>query len=315
MFGIFLALFLAGILVVIVRLTQEKEDKNPVLLILLTGYFLRLLVRCFNRSLDVFSAGQTLGGNDAVNYEATANQIVHLWDTTGIRFVTNPEVDVGAASFPHNLLAFVQYLNGGYSAVGSVSIVAFLACLTALVLYRVYIIYDFDRKFSFYVTISLIFMPSFIVFTSDSYKDGILIFFTVTIFSIFAHCNHKNWVVLAPCFFLCCFGLLGTRYYLVYALTPCVVIWIFRGQIKQIFNLGSFFASAFFFSLLAIIFLGLYFNVMDVDHSTVYASAQKNLNELINTSISIQADNIYSGGSLVEMDGKMPTLETYPMKI
>ncbi|MBL4818468.1 MAG: hypothetical protein JKY15_04455, partial [Deltaproteobacteria bacterium] len=88
MFGIFLVIFFALLLIIIVYSVQEPEDQNPILAVLLSGYFLRLVIRMFNRDLVVFSSGQTLGGADAVIYERRASMITQFWNYTGVHFVT-----------------------------------------------------------------------------------------------------------------------------------------------------------------------------------------------------------------------------------
>ena len=176
MFGIFLALFFLGFLVLIVRFFQEPEDQNPILTVLLIGYFLRLFVRTFNRNLVIFSNGQTLGGGDSLIYETRADWVVQLWHRSGMHFVTNQEMpgfyDV---SLPPNLFAFISYLNKGYTAIGCVSVISFVACLTGFVLYRTYVFFDSERRISFYVMCVLFFCPSFVAFTSDKNSQSALV--------------------------------------------------------------------------------------------------------------------------------------------
>src|SRR3989338_8005390 len=262
MFGIILALFLLGLLLVIVRFFQEPEDKNPILSVFLVGYFLRFFVRTFNRNLVIFSDGQTLGGGDAVIYEQRANWVIERWHQLGVHFVTSKEMpcfyDV---SLPPNLFAFVGYLNNGYSAIGYLSIVAFLACLTAFILYRTYIVFDPESKVGFYAMCMMFFCPSFVAFTSDSFKEGLIIFFVVSIFSIFIHLNRQNFHLLIPTLIFCFVCLEGTRFYLVYALFPSGLVWSFWLYQKKIISLklGLFFAF--------IVLLGVFWQWSEILHA------------------------------------------------
>lgn len=298
MFGIFLALFLAVLLVGIVRFVQEPEDENPVLFVLLAGYILRFLIRTFNRNLVVFSDGQTLGGGDAVTYETRANWVIQAWDNLGMHFVTNKEIpEFYDVSLPPNLFGLIGYVNKGYTAIGYLSIIAFSACLTALVLYRTYIVFDSERKVSFYSMCAMLFCPSFVVFTSDSFKEGLLIFFVISIFSIFVHLNRRNFYFLIPCLIFCFIGLEGTRFYLVYALLPSSLIFLFWLQQRKALSLDI--GLLFFCVFLFVIYCGW--------HEVLHA---------FNIGYSKEAlvSNI-GGASGIDVDAGKPTILGLPIKI
>lgn len=304
MFGVFLALFFAVFLGMIVRFFQEPEDKNPILAVLLLGYFLRLVVRTFNRNWVIFSDGQTLGGGDAVTYETRADWVIQLWHRLGMHFVTNKEMpgfyDV---SLPPNLFAFVGHFNHGYSAIGNVSVTAFIASLTALVLYYTYVLHDPKRKISFYVMCALFLSPSFVTYTSDSFKEGILIFFTMSIFSIYFHMNRRNFYVLLPCLILCFIGLEGTRYYLVYALLPSSLIWVFWAHKEKILNLNTAFKIMTVLLIFSVMAIGVYLRLDEILHAVSVGYARDSL------------ESNMSGGSGVNLGGTQLTFWVFPIKI
>jgi hypothetical protein len=304
MFGVFLMFFFMGALIFIVRLVQESEDKNPVMAILLAGYFLRLLIRAFNRDLAIYSEGQTLGGGDAMIYEYRASLLAALWQRTGIHFTTSQEVpELNQVPLPPNLFGFVEYFSGDYSAIGNVSIVAFLACMTALVLYRTYIVYDLERKTSLYAMCFLFLAPSFMGLTSDAFKDGILVFLTVCIFSILIHIGRNNYYWMFPLLVLCFWGLDGTRFYLIYALLVPTVIRFLGFQKQSLLGFGTAFMFAF----------GL---LMLFGNLTVLYSYVDDASDVFENSYALgsQVSNM-SGGSGVDIDGGRPTLESLPIKI
>ena len=315
MFGIFLALFFAGVLILIVCLTVERREQNVIIILLLLGYFSRLLIRCFNRNLDFLSNGQTLGGGDAINYEAVAREIAALWEITGVHFVKNPEIDVGFAPLHHNLLAVIEYCNGYYSGLGAVSTSAFIACLGMFFLYKIYIIYDFKRKTSHFVILTLLFCPSFLMYTSDSFKEGTLVFFVISIFALLFHITSRNFYFVIPCIVMLFFGLFETRYYLVYLLIPPIVVFLFQKQIKKLFDFGIFFAFFCLCLLMAVFLFFLWCNFDFFSNTLIGSFVIQKWNYFIYISGALQADNIYSGGSLISLDGINPTLETFPVKI
>lgn len=308
MVGVFIALFLAGLLALIVSLTQEKEDKNPILTVLLVGYFLRLLVRTFNRSLPLFSDGQTLGGGDSMLYEEWADYLIQFWNKTGIHFVTSgdhPGVD--QIPLPINLIAFVGYFNEYYSAIGCVSIISFLACLTALVLYRAYIFHDLERKTGFYAMCFVFFSPSFVMFTSDFFKEGIVAFFVISVFSIFIHTNKKNININFVLLIFCVLCINWTRYYILYAIIPSFCVWIAMLMRNKSLSFGNVYSVLFVFFLLGIIGAGIYLK-LDV----VYQKILLALNEGYGSASLIEN---MGGNSGIDIDGGNPSLATLPMRI
>lgn len=305
MFGVFLAFFLAGLLIVIIRSIQEADDKNPVLLVLMGGYLIRLFLRMIVRNLAFFSDGQTVGGGDSVQYEELASGVTTIWNLTGMHYVTTAEYPgLGQVPFVANLFAFVEYLNGGYSAIGNVSIVAFLACLTSFILYRCYVREDPERVFSFRMMCLVLFSFSFLAYTTDTYKDGILIFLVVAIYGVLITADSKNSWWLLPCVAACFFALNGTRFYLVYAMLLPVAVRLLGFQRRKIFNFGYLF---FVCSLMAVASFGL------LKISDFSLSAREVFeNNLTNVAAHKQGMSVGSG---VDIDGGEFSWTTYPAKI
>ncbi len=303
MFGFFLLIFFMFLLVLIVNKIQEPEDKNPILTVLLVGYFFRIILRMFNRELAIYSDGQTVGGGDSTIYEDRASLVAQLWHYRGVHFVTSDEVPaLMNVPLPPNLFGFVEYFNGGYSAIGNVSIVAFCSCLTALILYRMFIVHDSERKQSFWWMCGLFFSLSFTALTSDSFKDGLLILFVVGIISGIVHWKRTNILFLLAGMGICFWGLDGTRYYLIYALVPPVVVRIFLPIITSRFRLDA-------------LFIGLFVLLFIVFNMAMIESYFDSATDLFENSYSYGAQKAnMGGGSGVDLDGGRPTLASLPLK-
>jgi hypothetical protein len=175
--GVIVAVLMGGVLWAV--LSAAGLRRNPVLSgVIMGGYALRLLIQPFIRSLPFFSHA---AGGDSMLYEAWGKLIAYAWSRGGIHFVTAAELpEVGATSLPPNLFAFVTYLNGGEpSPFGGTAIVALAAGLTALNLYLLAVQFGAERQRALLFASIIYFQPAFLFYTSDTYKDGLVLCLTV----------------------------------------------------------------------------------------------------------------------------------------
>ncbi len=218
-------LLYAGLLAVIRN--SESCNRLKIILLFSVGYWFRIILSTFIREVSFFSHG--IGG-DYILYESLAEDILVFWKQNGLHYVTSESLPwLQQTDLPSNMIAFVSYVSGGYSRIGSASIPAFFACLSVFLLYQLYRFHDEEGVVSIWVAFFTLFNLTFLYYTSDTYKDGYVVFFVVAIFWSSFKLEQKSslWILALE---LCCFlGLWHVRHYLVYPMVP-VFLWGFLGR-------------------------------------------------------------------------------------
>jgi hypothetical protein len=170
-----------GLLSIVAAKTLSRPSQSQVIISIVAGSFiLRLLMHVFiMRSVAFFSHG--VAGGDCNIYESMGEIICTMWRMDGFQYIT-PEIlpDIKSVSLICNLYACVTYICGPGSSIASTSIVAFIACLVCLVMYRFALRLGASERSAFGVFVVTILGPSFIYHTSDMYKDGINALLVVT---------------------------------------------------------------------------------------------------------------------------------------
>ena len=214
MIGPILALLL-GVALYLAASKVSPGTTKTVILLVLGGYAARLLLSLFLRDIPLFSHGV---GGDYGAYELEAQTIARLWTYDHIHYVTGDELPMmGRTSFPPNLFAVVAYLNGENSQLGCTSILACLACLTCLNIFALASESGASPRTATRVLATLLFLPSFLFYPSDVYKDGIVQFCVVGIAGSALRLSRKFSLKHLAFAVVCLVALSGTRFYLVYA--------------------------------------------------------------------------------------------------
>ena len=171
MIGVLLALVLPfGILAALRSLPDRGQDPRlaPVVL---AGYAARVVASLFVGGASLFSYG---GGSDADWYGVQADAIARLWHFSGLRYVTQDEApDLGSTSLPQNVFALVDYVNGEATHIGCAALIAALGCLAVIHMYAIAIEMGASEASALYTIAVVLFMPGFVLYTSDTYKEGL----------------------------------------------------------------------------------------------------------------------------------------------
>ncbi len=210
------------LLILYLAVAGAGESKTRLWNLLLVGYIARLLFQYLVRTIPFFS--HKLGGDSEI-YEAVSELIEQRWTHTGIHFVTTDEVwEVGQAALPVNLFALVNHLNGGPAREGCTAIVALSACVTALNLYKLAIELEVPQHYAYRTTVAFLFMPAFVMYTSDIYKDGLVLLFMLGALGSAIRLVRKFSVLHVLIGIVSLWALWYVRTYLVFAaVTPLVV--------------------------------------------------------------------------------------------
>jgi hypothetical protein len=212
MFGVFLAFALGAALVAVLRAAAPRNNLFTGLILL--GYPLRLAFQSVIRTAQFFSHE---AGSDADGYEGYAQIIAALWQHKGIHFVTPDEFpDRGPTVLPSNMFALAIYANGGPTELGCTAIVAFAAALTVVNIYALAIQFGATQRSATLIASLLYFDPVFFHYTSDTFKDGIVICLTIGALASAIRLTFKFSTLHAAVGALCLLGLWYVRFYLVF---------------------------------------------------------------------------------------------------
>jgi hypothetical protein len=191
--------------------------------VIMGGFVLRLLIQFAIRDVPFFSHG--LGG-DSAGYEAAAQAIAQYWTHSGVHFVTSNEMaDLGPTSLPANVFALIIYLNGGdVSRLGCTAVVALAAALTVINIYTLAIQLGAKERNALLLATLFFLQPAFLFYTSDTYKDGLVLCFTIGAFGSALRLSLRLSVVHLVIGVLSVAALWFVRFYLLsVAIAPLIV--------------------------------------------------------------------------------------------
>lgn len=162
-------------LAAVVRAGMDGAAVRHAFPVLLLAFVVRLFVHAF-----VTRSGVIEYGGDNLGYETRAMEIVMAWKTEGFHFVTADENPaLASVAFPCHVFAAVMYLCGGAAPLACTAVVALVACALCVVMYRFARSIGADERAAFLLLVITAFSPSFLLHTSDTYKDGFNAFLVV----------------------------------------------------------------------------------------------------------------------------------------
>jgi hypothetical protein len=167
-------LILGMLIMPLAQVAVSREQKSRVGGILLSAYLLRIFLFLFvARSVSLFS--HAAGFTDSAWYESVGRMIAQIWRVQGIHFFQDESVVFGIKkiALPCNLFALVLYVTGDSGGISVAGLVAFLACMVGLVVYRFALAVGASEGAAVRGMTMTLFGPSFLYYTSDTYKDGI----------------------------------------------------------------------------------------------------------------------------------------------
>jgi len=222
MFGIALVFICVIVIYGFVSFSGDVARKANLFPVLAAGYFLRLVVQALTRNVQFFSHA---AGGDYTQYEFLADMITKLWDNRGLHYITGEELKyLGPTTLPPNLFAFVIYLNGGSTRTGCTAVIALAAALSMLNFYMLAVELGADRIIAKRAMMLLLFSPGFILYTSDMYKDGLVLFLVLGAVGSGLRLTRRFSILHALFGAVCLLGLWRVRYYLVFlTLGPVIV--------------------------------------------------------------------------------------------
>lgn len=191
------------------------KERSRLVEIVFGGYVLRLVIQFFIRDVRLFSHA---AGGDSLLYELYGKMIAALWRTSGIKFVTSAEIpEFGATSLPPNLFGTIFYLNGGEpTRLGGTALVALAAALTVVNMYLLAVQFGAEKRNALLLVTLFYFEPAFLYYTSDLYKDGLVLCFTIGALGSALRLGHRLSLWHALVGVVCVWALWYVRFYLIF---------------------------------------------------------------------------------------------------
>jgi len=232
MVGPLLALALGLLLYFVVR-AGERGRGNEMLTIIMVGYLARLILQTFIRDVKLFSHE---AGGDCQGYEGIAIEIARYWRITGFTFMTEDDLPVlGPAALPPNLFAGIIYLNDGEATrLGCTALIALVSGLTCYNLYHLAIELGADPGRARWTLAIFYLGPTYLHYTSDMFKDGLVAFFTVCALASSIRLMHRVSVQHFVIGALSLWALWYVRYYLIFVTTAPLVVGLLGGRSKSL---------------------------------------------------------------------------------
>ena len=213
MFSVLLVPLLAAVLFVASVRSQRPNVDPRVTAVVLGGYLLRLAIAPLAHSATPFTTG---GAVDSSSYERFGEMVSRMWDYNGIQLVGSD--DFPNMALPVNIFALVQYLNRGPAHLGCVAIVAAAASLVCLDVYLMCVLLGARRDVALRIAALVSVLPSFLYYTSDTYKDGFVAFFVIGLLACSVRLSRKFSIAQILWALVLLRGLWLSRYYLVYVM-------------------------------------------------------------------------------------------------
>jgi hypothetical protein len=224
--GFLLVIVCLAILVAVVIRVESDETRNRILLLLCGAYMARIGIQFLLEGFVFFSHGTSTGlRGDSATYESQGALLAKVWDRIGIQWMgDSPLLHTGRTVLPAHIFGVIIFLNGGKSLIGCVSVVAMLACFTGYILYRLSLALGAKETSSFRILALMMFSPGFLLYTSDTSKDGLVAFFAIGAIASAIRLAMKFQVFYVMFGAFCLLCLWHTRYYLLFLIFPPLVV-------------------------------------------------------------------------------------------
>lgn len=192
---------------------------------ILTNIFLLALIVRISFGLFIFLTGsQSFFGEDAVLYNALGERLVELWfynadpkEYLSMRAKSTTDVGWGMSYIVGSIYALT-----GSSILIAQSFFAVIGAATApMVFFCAQSVFN-NRRVSKVTAISIALFPSFIVWSSQLMKDGLIIFLLVMVMTMVLQLQKKFSVLAAVALICAMFGIMSLRFYIFYMVAVAV---------------------------------------------------------------------------------------------
>lgn len=196
------------------------EDRN-----ILTNIFLIALVVRISFGLFIFIFGlQSFFGEDAKLYDLLGQRLIDLWfhNTDPADYLSRRAANTSDVGWGMNYLVGIIYSVTGSSILIAQSFCAVIGAATAPMIYFCSKSIFNNNRVSKAAAISIALFPSFIVWSSQLMKDGLIIFLLVVVMTMVLQLQKKFSFPAVAVLILAMFGVMSLRFYIFYMVAVAV---------------------------------------------------------------------------------------------
>ena len=187
-------------------------------------FLVALAVRlAFGLMIYVYDLREFFGG-DSKTYDFNGAVIVDYWfgDTLPNEMILRRAMSTSSPGWGMNYLVAFLYTVFGRNFLLAQSICAVFGAATAVVVYFCSLKIYGVKRVARYAAFAVAFFPSFIIWSSQLMKDGLIIFLLVLAVTMVLHLQHKlNYAAIALLVFSL-FGILSLRFYIFYMVAVAI---------------------------------------------------------------------------------------------
>lgn len=217
------ALGLAGLMsgIAILLFRKYTDEKEFITTVFLAGLILRM---GFGLVIHIFE-WRTFFGGDALAYDVNGWSLVEFWlglnaETTSLLIQGNPE---SGAGWGMNYLTGVIYMIFGRNILAAQSFCAVVGAATAPMIYYCSKTIFGNLKVARFAALSIAIFPSFVIWSGQLLKDGLIIFLLVAAMTMVLQLQKKFSYAAIGFLVFSMVGILSLRFYIFYMVFIAVV--------------------------------------------------------------------------------------------
>jgi hypothetical protein len=207
--------------IAIATLRKHAEDKRFVTNIFLAAFFVRL---AFGLFIEIYPEMRDFFGPDALTYHHNGQSIIGYWagNLPADDFWVNRAMSIRLPGWGMNYLVAAVYYVLGVSMFAAQTLCAVIGAATAPLVYFLANKIFLNKRVARFSAIAIAFFPSFVIWSSQLMKDGIIIFLLVLSILMVMRLQEKFSYGSAIILILSLFGILSLRFYIFYMVALAV---------------------------------------------------------------------------------------------
>jgi hypothetical protein len=202
-------------------LRAHAEDKRFVTNLFVAAFFIRL---AFGLFIEVYPEMRDFFGPDALTYHRNGEALASYWagNLSADAFLVRRAMSIQLAGWGMNYLVGAVYFVLGPSLFAAQTLCAVVGAATAPVVYFLANKIFLNKRVSRISAVSIAFFPSFIIWSSQLMKDGLIIFLLAVSILMVMRLQEKFSYLSLVILILSLFGILGLRFYIFYMVALAV---------------------------------------------------------------------------------------------
>lgn len=217
--ALLIAIFFSTVSILVLR--SHAEEKRFVTNLFLAAFFIRF---AFGLFIEAYPEMRGFFGPDAFTYHYKGRVLVDYW--TGTLTADDPEVrramSIQLPGWGMNYLVSFVYFVLGPSIFAAQTLCAVVGATTAPLVYFLANKIFLNKRVARFSGLAIAFFPSFIIWSSQLMKDGLIIFLLVLAILMVMRLQEKFSYVSLVILILSLFGILSLRFYIFYMVALAV---------------------------------------------------------------------------------------------